>query len=145
VSTNPSHKAYAMNVLADKSKLVRATAVPPIQPAPHGPPDLTVPPKILMWGDDPGDPTLPNVTNTKVLVADQATDGAALIVGTFNGPGLQGAKQGLYALEKADIFNLLCIPPYNTSNNTDTALFVEAAAYCESRRAFLIMDAPSGW
>jgi uncharacterized protein len=50
----------------------------------------------------------------------------------------QASKKGIYALENADIFNILCLPGITDSNT-----LIEAAAYCESRRAFLIVDPPS--
>ncbi len=54
-------------------------------------------------------------------------------------------KTGLFALEKADIFNLLVIPPYTATGDVDTALWPQAAAYCERRRAMVLIDPPSGW
>jgi phage tail sheath protein FI len=54
-------------------------------------------------------------------------------------------KQGIYALEDADLFNLLCIPPYIDDLDVDTNLISEAAVYCETRRAMIIVDPPSGW
>jgi phage tail sheath protein FI len=48
------------------------------------------------------------------------------------------SKQGIYALEDADIFNILCLPGI-----TDPSTLIDAAAYCESRRAFLIVDPPT--
>ncbi|HJT57488.1 MAG TPA: phage tail sheath C-terminal domain-containing protein [Ktedonobacteraceae bacterium] len=53
-------------------------------------------------------------------------------------------KKGLYALEKVDLFNLLCIPPYN-NDDVDTDVIGTAATYCEQRRAMLILDPPSRW
>ena len=53
-------------------------------------------------------------------------------------------KKGLYALEKVDLFNLLCIPPYN-NDDVDPDVVGTAAAYCEQRRAMLILDPPSRW
>lgn len=47
------------------------------------------------------------------------------------------SKGGLYALENADLFNILCLPGV-----TDSATLADAAAYCEQRRAFLIVDPP---
>jgi uncharacterized protein len=52
--------------------------------------------------------------------------------------GSRLAKTGLYALEDVDIFNLLCLPGV-----VDGGLIGEAMAYCEERRAFLIVDLPS--
>ncbi|WOJ90452.1 phage tail sheath subtilisin-like domain-containing protein [Methylocapsa polymorpha] len=75
-----------------------------------------------------------------------ASDGLALTkVDNFTPVGGQANKSGLYALEGADLFNLLCIPPYLASGDVDPALVAEAAAYCETRRAFLIVDPPSNW
>lgn len=53
-------------------------------------------------------------------------------------------KKGLYALEKVDLFNLLCIPPY-TNGDVDTNVVGTAASYCEQRRAMLILDPPARW
>lgn len=46
-------------------------------------------------------------------------------------------RKGIYALEPVDLFNLLCLP-----GETDPGILIDAAAYCEERRAFLIADAP---
>lgn len=59
-------------------------------------------------------------------------------------------KKGLHALEQADIFNLLCIPPYTADlaadeGNTEPDIVGAAAAYCEKRRAMLIVDPPGAW
>jgi len=54
-------------------------------------------------------------------------------------------KKGLYALEKADLFNLLCIPPYLENGDVDVSLISDAAAYCEKRRAMLLVDPPVAW
>jgi phage tail sheath protein FI len=60
---------------------------------------------------------------------------------------LADAKQGIYALEKTDLFNILVIPPYKSPmQNTDVSLLVQnAAAYCQQRRAFLLVDPPDSW
>ncbi len=60
--------------------------------------------------------------------------------------GLEAPKKGIWALEKADLFNLLCIPPLTRDQDvgTDTTL-ATAAAYCQKRRAMLIADPPSTW
>lgn len=58
--------------------------------------------------------------------------------------GRQVNKSGLYALEKLDLFNILCIPPLSRkSPETSATVYGEAAAYCAKRRALLIVD-PSG-
>lgn len=56
------------------------------------------------------------------------------------------AKTGLYALEKTELFNLLCIPPDVITPNwidIDELVLQTAAVYCMKRRAFLIVDPPS--
>ncbi len=80
------------------------------------------------------------------LAAAAASDSLALtMAASFTPANAQANKQGLYALEQADLFNLLCIPPYTASGDVETALVSAAAAYCESRRAFLLVDPPSAW
>ncbi|HEV7858541.1 MAG TPA: phage tail sheath subtilisin-like domain-containing protein [Pyrinomonadaceae bacterium] len=54
-------------------------------------------------------------------------------------------KHGIYALENADLFNLLCIPPYLSGTDVDANLISEATAYCETRRAMILVDPPSTW
>lgn len=89
---------------------------------------------------------------TAVTAAQTALD--ALKVGS-NGQPLtqtnflpasgQANKKGLYSLEQADIFNILCIPPYTATEDVDASLVSEAAAYCEAKRAMLLVDPVSTW
>jgi phage tail sheath protein FI len=59
---------------------------------------------------------------------------------------MEGAKTGIYSLEKADLFNLLCIPPRTFLNDVGVGTtLTDALAYCKKRRAMLLVDAPSGW
>jgi phage tail sheath protein FI len=61
----------------------------------------------------------------------------------------EGNKQGLFTLERTDLFNLLCIPPYQDPpvNDLDVSpeLISAAAGYCEKRRAMLLVDPPRPW
>lgn len=59
--------------------------------------------------------------------------------------GNQGDHTGMYALDLADLFTLLCIPPLTRDTDVAAATYDDAVVYCESRNAMLIMDAPSGW
>lgn len=78
--------------------------------------------------------------------AMQASNGLLLTKNdNFTPNNGQSQKKGLYTLEKVDLFNLLCIPPYLNTGDIDTSLISDAAAYCEKRRAFLIVDPPSTW
>lgn len=50
---------------------------------------------------------------------------------------------GFYALDKVDLFNLMVLPAdreYDVANVRGSA-----STYCESRRAFLLLDAPDNW
>ncbi len=64
--------------------------------------------------------------------------------------GKQVNKTGLYALENADIFNLLCIPPYAGADVKEMSdvggdILAKAVTYCEERRAILLIDPPKAW
>jgi hypothetical protein len=79
------------------------------------------------------------------------SDGSGL-PGTANLIGDSGLFTGIYALDKVDLFNLLCIPdatrasignPSAIDSAVDpNAIFSAAIAYCDRRRAFLLLDVP---
>jgi phage tail sheath protein FI len=58
--------------------------------------------------------------------------------------GSRNDKEGIYALEKADLFNILCIPPLTRSTGVDVSTLGEAAKYCTERRAMLLVDPALG-
>lgn len=79
---------------------------------------------------------------------DAVSDGLPLTVLDFLPQNGETEKKGLYALEQADLFNLLCIPPYRSATaelDVDVNLISAAAAYCEKRRAMLLLDSPKNW
>jgi phage tail sheath protein FI len=78
-----------------------------------------------------------------VAEEDLATDGEELTAADFQAS--EAKKEGIYALEHADIFNLLCIPPYKGDGDVDTTVLAVAATYCEKRRALLLVDPPKSW
>lgn len=71
------------------------------------------------------------------------SDSEALVTGDYKAS--EADKKGIYALEKADIFNLLCIPPDTMDGDIASDVIASAAAYCEKRRAMLIVDPSSSW
>lgn len=73
-------------------------------------------------------------------------DGLELQDAQISDTSLQAKREGLWALEKADLFNLLCIPPLTREIDVgiDTTLSA-ALQYCKERRAMLIVDPPSNW
>ena len=140
VSVVPGNVREVDKVLMNDSLLVNmAGALPAARPASHPPPDASKN-ESDVWADN----AVP--TNAKVAAANQAADGGAIDVNDFTGPGKENAKEGLYALKKADLFNILCIPPYLASGDVDYASLVgTAGSYCELRRAMLLVDPPVGW
>src|SRR6266566_2734572 len=84
--------------------------------------------------------------------ATRGSDGSALP----NATELSGSSSqftGIYALDKVDLFNILCLPDVTRAkpghpDKSDLALtdqnvvLSNAMAYCKLRRAFLLIDAP---
>jgi phage tail sheath protein FI len=54
-------------------------------------------------------------------------------------------RTGLFALERVDHFNLLCLPPLSRDQDVGPSALLVAARYCRERRALLIVDPPAGW
>jgi phage tail sheath protein FI len=86
----------------------------------------------------------------KKAMDDAVSNGGDLTKGDdFSPQNAEADKKGLYALEQVfardGLFNILCIPPYLSTGDVDVSLISDAAAYCERRRAMLIVDPPSGW
>jgi uncharacterized protein len=82
------------------------------------------------------------------LANDAGEDGSISgAEGLFDGLylGNEAQKTGLYALEKADLFNLLCIPPAIRDSDTSIEIWSAALTYCAKRRAMLIIDPPVSW
>lgn len=134
LSITNGHASQVDKVLANESRLVRMTGgLPATLPAAHPVPA----PGQNLWGD--------NIPATNTKATGSASDGDLLDVNDFTGPGKEAGKLGLFALEKTDLFNLLCIPPYLASGDVDAALMGSAGAYVEKRRAVLLIDPPAAW
>ena len=71
------------------------------------------------------------------------SDGSAPGQGDYTGS--QTNRTGIFALDHADLFNLLCIPPIGEATDITPATWTAALAYCVNRRAVLIIDPPAGW
>lgn len=55
-------------------------------------------------------------------------------------------QTGFRALDTVDLFNLMILPADRAVSDTARQdLWGPASIYCQSRRAFLLMDAPDGW
>jgi phage tail sheath protein FI len=124
LSISPSDPTYVYSYLAQNSQLV----VPVNSPQP--PPIPTAAPAAGTYNSN-----------------GAGQDGAPVSGQQIFASNLADAKQGIFALEKTDLFNILVIPPYQSPmKNTDVSLLVQnAAAYCQQRRAFLLVDPPDSW
>nr|MBA2714944.1 phage tail sheath family protein [Rubrobacteraceae bacterium] len=104
---------------------------------------------------DPYPATLPTVRPANVGSLDDLStaagpttggyDGVALVAAQYNGVGTSAAKEGIYALAKADLFNLLCLPPPTRATDMNEAVITDAIQFCRDHRAMMIVDAPSSW
>jgi len=70
-------------------------------------------------------------------------DGATLTDYDVIGSALEGT--GLFALQAADGFNLLCIPPLDREQDVGMSTLMVAARFCRERHAMLIVDPPAAW
>ncbi len=136
VTVQTTHIRRVDKVLAQESKLVRVTGSLPSVPRPahSGPSPIGVPSPGL----DPFDGRI-----SMGVTSDTASDGIDLEKPDYSGSSSN--KLGIYALEKADLFNILCISPYTLKTDVEYSLWATAASYCDSRRAILIVDAPGSW
>jgi phage tail sheath protein FI len=89
-----------------------------------------------IWEDDNA--------STPVASGDNAVNSADLAA-SADFEGDQAKKTGLYMLDKADLFNLLCVPPDTRDGDTPIAFYQTAMKYCADRRAMLIVDSPAAW
>ena len=138
VSVNPLNARFVPRVL-ESSGLVRvAKNNSGVYLMPTGRPLATT-----VAASPPTSPPGPGIQQPVKAVG--GTDGSDVTGVNFNGPNFQADKRGLFALEKTDLFNLLCIPPFSFTADVSTSLIGAAATYCEKRRAMLLVDAPSTW
>ncbi|MBD2034091.1 phage tail sheath family protein [Leptolyngbya sp. FACHB-321] len=120
VSVDAGSPRYVLKVLEQQSALVKVTGTVPTDA-----PAATAAPIEFRGGID-GTPTY----------ADYLGD--------------PGELTGLYTLDQADLFNLLCIPPRTldeavADDEAGLNLLRNALAYCEEHRAMLLVDPPTTW
>lgn len=100
---------------------------------------------------DPGDDEwATNTPATNYPVTVDGSNGGHLTDDSYFGTGMQTNKQGLYALEQVDLFNLLCLPPdwdptAVGSSAYPPGLVSNAVAYCEKRNAIFLIDPDTDW
>ncbi|MFF5009617.1 phage tail sheath family protein [Streptomyces phaeochromogenes] len=74
---------------------------------------------------------------------DSGKDGLPLKDADLEGDA--GKATGIYALDKTDLFNLLCIPPPERDKSTGKEVYAAAMPYCVRRRALLLVDPDAAW
>lgn len=116
VSTAPDSPRYVENVLENRSVFVR----------------------IPQGGAIPED----RPAEGETMFANGG-DGDVLEASDYEGS--QSNRTGIYALEKADIFNMMCIPPSTRNVPTALSTWTAALAYCKDRRAMLLVDPDPAW
>jgi uncharacterized protein len=87
----------------------------------------------------PTDPGIPGVQFTAQPQPPPPADAAPIPLGDPN------LKTGIYALTKADIFNILCLPVDPASTLDPSAILGNAVEFCVQQRAMLIVDPPTDW
>ena len=120
ISVLADNARIATTVLEQQSKLVRVSgALPGARPAPV----------------------------TDIAFNADGSDGITIDDPQVSDPGLKTPRHGIWALEKAGLFNLLCIPPFALDNTGDIGAQTRSAAakYCLDRRAIYIADPLYDW
>ncbi|MBU4491237.1 MAG: phage tail sheath subtilisin-like domain-containing protein [Euryarchaeota archaeon] len=159
VSVKQNSARYLPGVLKQRSMLVRVQKdehtdsyiMPDTRPVASSEPVTPLSPPLSPPMSPPASPFGGSDGN-------QLTNSQFYSTGIGDSTGLEDKKEGIYAFEKADLFNLLCIPPYTTlsANGSDfdddiqptdiTAdLISRAVTYCKKRRAMLLIDPLSDW
>lgn len=122
VSVDPDSQRFVTKVLEQQSQLVRIDEIGAARPnRTSGGTEIKA---TVNSGKDGGDIT------DNILVGNTDT------------------KTGIYALKKADLFNLLCIPPLTPgADGTDLQMstWTNASKFCKDRRALLLVDALNNW
>lgn len=70
-------------------------------------------------------------------------DGAPLTDYDVIGSAIEST--GMFALQGAERFNLLCIPPLTRDSDVGLSTLLVAARFCRERQALLVVDPPSAW
>lgn len=127
ISRKEDNKKYALNVLEEESDYIRIKD------------DTTADVAALTGTLPPAGP----------YAGSGGSDGSDIDSADIT--GTEAAKTGIYALDRADIFNLLCIPAPDlegaaASDPHYSTVYTAAAIYCkEKRRAMLLVDPPNDW
>ncbi len=86
----------------------------------------------------------PNDTPVPVAAVGTVTDDGAAITDAEL-VGARPARTGIFALETAELFNMLVIPPPERDVDVANSTWATAAGYGRERRAVVLIDAPAAW
>ena len=130
LSTNPNNAAFVTSMLAAQSQLVRVDGPVPARIPANAAPSA---------GADPfADPTATSFAD--------GDDGVDITDAQISDPGLQPQSRGLWMLDQADLFNLLCIPPLQRhGGDVGKQTWDKAITYARLRRAFVVVDPAESW
>ena len=78
-----------------------------------------------------------------VCANNDGDDGAPLT--DYDVIGSAQTSTGLFALQGAVQFNLLCIPPLGRDQDVGASTLLVAAKFCRERHALLVVDPPQAW
>ncbi len=96
----------------------------------------------LSGGDEVEGAAAIRPVESPVSPADFLTGGSETPVTSLNAYatyiGSRADREGIYALESVDLFNIICLPGVS-----DPGILADTVSYCVERRGFLIVDAPS--
>jgi phage tail sheath protein FI len=132
LSADPNDARFVTTVLEQQSQLVRTKA-----PVPNPLTSFQAAPSVAG-----ADPLLDTASSTPLA---GGVDGPPIADNDISLATLAGTKHGLWALEKADLFNLLCIPPLAFDVDINDATRTAAAVYCKQRRAMFLVDPLMAW
>jgi uncharacterized protein len=124
LSISPTDERYLPRAIA-QSTLLRL-----VGPVPEQRPDRTL---------DPAS----GFATAYVNLNSDGDDGAPLTDYDLIGSSLD--HSGVFALDHAEHFSFLCIPPLSRDQDVGPSALLVAARYCKERRALLIVDPPSSW
>src|SRR5712671_4028193 len=79
------------------------------------------------------------------LIARIVPSGQTLTDADLSSPALETQKRGIWLLDHAEHFNILCIPPLARNADVGRVTWDAAVAYAVRRRAMVIVDPPAAW
>ncbi|MCD2442998.1 phage tail sheath subtilisin-like domain-containing protein [Agromyces sp. SYSU K20354] len=112
-----------------------------------GPPDFETPTTFDEWGTDEDalfDHLRGRALGSAVRAFFENGGRTAVVIGVEDA-GSAAVRAGLEALDTVDLVNLLVLPAESADREDARDTVAEAVAFCERRRAMLLVGPPPGW